>query len=120
MKWIINGFGDYADALEYKRDHDLGDLWRVCREIFAALGADGDDAIDPVGNVVAEFAALDKRSFAFRYATAKDGSEVVLPRWSLDLENLRDVMAGVENFFVGVDGYLEAQTWAISDSRQYS
>ena len=44
---------------------------------------------------------------AFRYSYDKNGVTLKLPDHPIDLENVKNVMRAVQNFFSGVDGQLD-------------
>jgi hypothetical protein len=37
----------------------------------------------------------------------KGGNEIRLPDHMIDLENIRDIMEGIADFFTGLDGWLD-------------
>lgn len=110
MKWILNQYGHYADIEQYEMNHDLWQLWKRCKKVIIDVGGDDSnetiEGINTVEKIVKEFHDLDPRSFAFRYATNTKGATITLPDDSIDLENVRDVMEAVNNFFTGADGLL--------------
>lgn len=111
MKWTLNRYGRFASINNYKLDHKLQGLWQKCRTVISDVGGgDDDEAVQAVEDVILEFDALDPGAFAFRYAQGKKGSEIELPVFAIDLENLRDVMSGIDNFFNGLDGQLDANS----------
>lgn len=119
MKWTIGQYGRYADV-SLKKDkpgHDLWKLWADCKKVIVEVGSgdddDDDDALRVVQQIVKDFHDLDPTALAFRYSTTKKGLVIELPDKPVDLENLRDVMEAVDNFFTGVDGLLSANTSAV-------
>ena len=109
IKWVLDRYGRYVDIRDRGQNHDLATLWRMCKRVITELGGPGDDAaLGAVEKIVLEFHALDPTSFAFRYSKSKKGETVELPDIVVDLVNLQDVMEGVNNFFVGVDGQLDS------------
>jgi hypothetical protein len=75
-----------------------------------------DNAADIVEGIVMEFHKLDPNSFAFRYSKNKKGAQVPLPDFPIDLENIRDVMDGVNHFFEGVDAQCSELSSAVPNS----
>lgn len=63
--------------------------------------------------MIKDFHDLDKEALAFRYAINKNKVVIPLPDRLIDLQNIRDVMEGVDGFFTGVDGQLDAYTSAV-------
>ena len=59
-----------------------------------------------VEQIVKQFHDWDKLGDMFRYATRKNGGVKKFQYSKIDLRNLKDVMAGVDNFFNGCDGWL--------------
>ena len=109
MKWIIGMYGRFAgiDSAHY-RDHDLWKLWTACRKVILEVGSDGEDeALHAVQQVVKDFHELDKSSMAFRYSDDKNGITIELPDRPVDLDNVKDVMQAIHNFFGGVDCQLD-------------
>lgn len=114
MKWILNEYGRYVDV-ECKLNHDLWRLWQACKKVIIEIGEESadDDAIEVVEGIVKEFHDLDPAAFALRYSTNKKGTTIDLPDDPIDLENVKDVMEAVNNFFTGADGLLDHNTPAI-------
>lgn len=113
MKWLIARYGRYAHVDEPPaKDHDLWKMWRLCRQIIEEIGGD-DEALEIVEQLVKDFHDLDRSALSFRYATDKNGTPITLPREQIDLNNVRRVMEGVDRFFGGVDGLLDANVSAV-------
>jgi hypothetical protein len=112
LKWTLNRYGRFSSVADYDRDHRLDKLWVACKAVIQDVGGDGGDceAVAAVERIVLEFDRLDRGSFSFRYAQTKNGQNIHLPEMLIDLENVRDVMAGVDNFFTGLDGQLDANS----------
>jgi hypothetical protein len=116
IKWVLNTYGRFAAIREFELNHNLAQLWQVCRQVIEEVGGPGSqETLDIVERIVLEFHRLDPSSFAFRYSTDKKGKPIPLPP-VIDLQNIRDVMEGVENFFQGVDGQLDYNSSAIDYS----
>jgi hypothetical protein len=109
IKWVLDQYGRYAGVASYERNHKLLDLWKPCRLVIEQVGGgpSDDEALNVVEELVTEFDSIDPGALSFRYSTTKKGQAVDLPTFAIDLDNLRDVMEGVNNFFIGVDGQLE-------------
>jgi hypothetical protein len=105
MKWIIvmysRGAGIEVGDIEH---HDLWQLWKICCQIIPS--AENDEALQVVEQVIKDFHELDKTALKFRYPRDKSGALISLPDALIDLENIRDVMEAVGNFFNGADGQL--------------
>ena len=114
IKWVLDRYGRYAAIEEYELNHDLARLWKSCRQVIEEVGGSGgEEALEVVEGIVCEFHTLDPKSFAFRYSRDKKGSPIELPLWFIDLANVRDVMEGVSNFFMGADGQLDHNSSAM-------
>lgn len=108
MKWILSQYGRYADV-QCELTHDLWELWKACKKVIIEVGGDGgEEANNIVESIVKEFHDLDPgAAFAFRYSTNKNGMTIKLPDDPIDLDNVKDVMEAVDNFFTGADGLLD-------------
>ena len=106
MKWIILHYG-LEDAPVIIEGHNLWKLWTCCRAIVERYEPEDDEAIGAVEQIVKDFHDLDQAGITFRYGWGKDGKEIKLPDHVFDLENVRDVMKGVANYFNGLDGWLD-------------
>lgn len=106
MKWVILMYGDEGLS-GVRNDHNLWKLWKRCREIIEATGQTDSNADDVVEKLVKEFHELDRAGINLRYGWAKSGRAMRLPKQSIDLENLRDVMEGIAGYFLGLDGWLD-------------
>lgn len=117
IKWVLDRYGRYAAIEAYEKDHRLDKLWKACRLVLVEFGGDGpDESTDVVERIVVEFHKLDPNSFAFRYSKNKNGAQVPLPDFLIDLANIRDVMEGVNHFFEGVDAQCSELSSAVPDS----
>ena len=114
MKWVLERYGRHAALAEYEKNHNLWQLWMSCKEVILALSSN-DKTIDIVQRVVKEFHDLDPTAEAFRYPQRKTGAPIPFPSLDVDLQNVKDVMEGVNNFFGGLDGELDANVGAMTD-----
>lgn len=108
MKWLIDRYGSafYRDV-RYDKNHNLLELWRICRGMFDECGVTDVDAMDAVEQIILDFHELDKTGQKFRYSKSLDNKLFDLPSGQIDLENLYWVMRGVNLFFEGSDGMLD-------------
>ncbi len=84
MKWTIEQYGSLANiALDPDdRTHDLWGLWKLCREIFAAVNepeSQDDEGVQAIEQIVKDFQQIDKSGIAFRYSKNKNGAIITLP-----------------------------------------
>ena len=112
MKWTLNQYGRFASIAEYDLNHRLIDLWKACKTVITEVGGEmADKETDKaVEQIIIDFDKIDPGAFSFRYAQSKKGKDIKLPNFEIDLENLRDVMSGVDHFFTGLDGLLDANS----------
>lgn len=91
---LVNG-----DAGKQVTHHRLADLWRELRPLMEQIGGTDTANFDKVERVIAEFVQYDPDSFAFRYATDKQG-KVSLPNIpsTVNLRYLDESMASVSSF----------------------
>jgi hypothetical protein len=103
----IERYGDMANVHLDELDHDLWNLWKLCKIILvAASPGDGDEPTLAVEQIVKDFHDLDKSATALRYSKNKNGATILLPEKPIDLRNVQRVMEAVDNFFRGTDGFL--------------
>jgi hypothetical protein len=107
MKWTVEQYGSLGNVTMADRNHDLLGLWKLCKEIFAAVNAPENDGVEAVEQIVQDFQQIDKSGTAFRYSKNKDGAVITLPGDRIDLGNVQRVMEAVGNFFKGTDGWLD-------------
>ena len=108
IKWIIFMYGGYATVqVDCYEHHDLWKLWCLCKQIIVELGSE-DEAMPVVEQIIKDFHDSDGSGQAFRYPSSKSGTLVKLPEYEIDLQNIQDVMEGVDHFFSGVDGQLDS------------
>lgn len=83
-------------------------LWQTYYSITdVIIGSNRDKNVEvSVSSVISEFDKFDPNSFAMRYPTDVKGKQIALPHDAFDLMGLKDVMAGVENFFNGNLSYV--------------
>ncbi|MER2635697.1 MAG: hypothetical protein ABTQ30_17780 [Rhizobiaceae bacterium] len=102
LKATVEEHGNFAGVTLNSKNHKLPELWQLFVKIGAWFGCDDAD-VAAVGRCIEEFANIDARSTAFRYARNLKGDTPCLLSDGLDLENLCDVMNGIENFFECAD-----------------
>jgi len=92
------------ESAEFPHIHDLGKLWKICRDIIAnnEPSASGDD-FEAVDEIIAQFCAVDPKSETFRYPTDRQGNRSIPEELHvLNVRHLRDVIDRVASFFDGV------------------
>ncbi|HEY8095570.1 MAG TPA: hypothetical protein VIE65_05685 [Methylobacter sp.] len=111
LKWLITQYGPSVGVRpeNISCTHDLLSLWRDLVRINEACGAKADDeALMVVEKIIKQFHDWDKGGITFRYATTTSGAVAKFEHENIDIENLKDVMSGVANFFDGSDGWLDS------------
>ena len=111
LKWLIAMYRRSAGVRpENPRDaHDLWSLWTDFRSVHKAYGVEADDkGLMAVEQVIKQFHDWDKKGEVFRYPANRNGKVGRHQYLDIDLANLGDVMAGLVNFFNGIDEWLDA------------
>lgn len=108
LKQIIRQHGPVIGMDAAVAECDLATLWRYFRELLIAYGANKPDDLAVVGRLVAELAAAEASSVTLRVTTRDKADPIPLPSEGIDLDNLLDVMNGVENFLEWADLELNA------------
>jgi hypothetical protein len=98
LKRLIEEFGK-GKVYSPKDTHELRILWERCMCIFNERGSAESFGMDAVQKLVAEMDEADKKSDGFRFPTGRDGSPFTFGDRGIDLDNVREVMEGLENFF---------------------
>lgn len=106
MKWTIDHYGYLAGVGLDQRDHDLWALWGKYKLIVEGTGPPGDEPLMVIEQIVKDFHDIDAAGLAFRYTKNKNGEIIQLPEEAIDLQNLRQVMEGADNFLDGADALL--------------
>lgn len=113
LKFLIAQYGGRVGIPANWKSHDLGELWKTFQRVLNGNGHSNADHADlAVEEVIAEFAKVDPDSFSYRYPVDTKGTPIPLEHEQLDLATLADVMAALENYFSGCDGYLDASQGA--------
>jgi len=107
MKWIIVIYG-CESSKKVNQEHNLIRLWCRCKKIIHSYGAPQDNSDMYVENIIREMDELDKKGITFRYGWDKNGGHIEVPDSPVDLKNIKDVMEGVNSFFIGLDGLLDS------------
>ena len=110
LKYLLMAYAPLADQEPDYRSHDLKKLWEKCRRVVRVLEGDAQSsdnvAFAAADALFAEFDAVDPGSDAFRFAHTTKGKPIKLALWTVDLPNLRAVIAGLHNFLECVDLHL--------------
>jgi hypothetical protein len=104
-----------------KLGHNLHVLWNKCRKVIEAVnqGADPEPVL-AVEQIVLEFHEIDQTGQELRYAVDTKGNECLTKApEQVCLLNLRDVMEGVYNFFMGCDAQLDHLVECQADAYDY-
>ena len=108
LKYLIATYGHTVGIDAQWNTHDLGVLWSTFVQVLDGYGHEDPEGTDAVvGDIIAEFAKVDPRSFSYRYPVDTKGNLVDLAHEEVDLHRLADVMKGLEGYFSGCDGYLD-------------
>lgn len=109
LKYLISTYGRSAGVDPVWNSHNLSQLWLRFEAVLAGFGMEDEDgATAAVARIVAEFSTVDPRSFSYRYPVDTQGRPIELAHDYMDLSALADVMDGVDGYFTGCDGCLDA------------
>jgi hypothetical protein len=102
LKNILIEFGAMGGEEPNFRSHRLPGLWARCRRVIeqvdSHLRQQDSETLDVVEGQIAEFAAIDPGSDAFRFAHDTGGKLISLNLREIDLDNLRHVMGCLFEF----------------------
>lgn len=106
MKVINSEYGRYSTVdVSDLSGHDLTKSWSICKEIITEV--ESNEHIRPVERILEDFDQIDKSAQTFRYPEDMRGNFIELPEEYFDLQNIRDVMQGVFNYFDAVYSQLD-------------
>ncbi len=101
LKRLIEEFGN-GKIYSPKNTHDLSCLWDRFMCILNERASVESLGLNAVQKLIAEMHEADQKSDGFRFPTGRDGSPFVFGDRGIDLDNVREVMQGLENFFESV------------------
>ncbi len=103
LKKLIDTFGE--EQVPPKNTHNLSILWDRFMTIVRARGSEEEIGLSTAQRLVTEMHEADERSDGFRFPTTTRNSPFTFGDRGIDLDNVREVMQGLVNFFECV--YLE-------------
>ena len=117
LKAMLEEYGSLGNLPRKNRSHHkLEDLWKDFRTLLRNLNSDHPEmGTDAVEHCIAEFAKIDPFSETFRYPTSRKGQPFDISHESIDLLQLRNTVQAIENYFMGIDGFLSNLQDAQSD-----
>ena len=98
LKRLIEEFGD-GNLYSPKNTHELSRLWERFMRIVNERASSESLGLSAVQKLVADMHEADQKSDGFRFPTGRDGSPFVFGDRGIDLDNVREVMQGLVNFF---------------------
>jgi hypothetical protein len=108
LKQLLEDHGRALGQPPEFRSHDISTIWPRCRSIIEHYNPGADPApLEVLASLVQEFSEVDPGSFAFRYASDRQGKRLDLKIGCIDLSELRAVMAGIHNFLECVDSQID-------------
>lgn len=107
LKYLLIVYAPLAGEEPEHRSHDLKKLWAKCKRVIVFLEGSSrpsdERVFEAVDGLIVEYDAIDPGSDTFRFAHNTKGHPIELAITTLDLVNLRSVVAGVHNFLECVD-----------------
>jgi hypothetical protein len=112
FKYHLRKFGDRAGLSSKKllKTHDLRDLLRkfLMLDKDKITNAFTQSDMCYFMRLILEFHKIDPKSFVFRFPDGEEGRSEFMSTKRIDLENLKDVMAGIATLFISADGELDS------------
>ncbi len=114
---IIRGNNLLDKPIPLEFDHSLNKLWNYCQLILPQIGIPTDiPEAKPFENCLKQLDQVDSQANAFRYPVTKKGKPMLTTLDSVDLDNLRIVIARM-SFFIEITYDILAEklgdTWGI-------
>jgi hypothetical protein len=112
---IKGQISDYCTKLQKETSvsHNTHDLKKLLKAYIDMCGDNTPWSYEDIRTVIScikQFNKIDPKSFTFRYPADKNGKLYPISPNSIDIDGLRDTMAGIGTFLVETDYYLEAMT----------
>ena len=99
-----------GDSSGFPATHKIADLWRICRPLLKEVELNiGEQILDAIQVLIAEFVKVDEDLYAFRYPTDKRNNPSLPDLSFVNLPNLAEVIRKMSNF-------LEDVSWQVSIS----
>lgn len=98
LKMLIEEFGA-GKVYSPKNTHDLNLLWERFMCIANERGRGDSVSLSSVQKLVTEMHDADQQSDGFRFPTDAKNTPFIFGDRGIDLDNVREVMQGLENFF---------------------
>ena len=96
------------DTSGFPVTHKIAELWTMCRPLLNRIELNvGEQVLDAIEELIAEFAGVDEDSYAFRYPTDTKNNPSLPDLSYVNLSNLAEVFKKMANF-------LEAVSWQVS------
>ena len=96
------------DTSGFPVTHKIAELWTMCRPLLNRIELNvGEQVLDAIEELIAEFADVDEDSYAFRYPTDTKNNPSLPDLSYVNLPNLAEVIKKMANF-------LEAVSWQVS------
>lgn len=86
--------------------HSLSSLWGELNKSVPKYDAN-DDVCRAVDSIIEELHQIDTNSMSFRYAEDKQGKPTISNEKDIDLQNLKQVVKKMYNFFYGISSLSE-------------
>jgi hypothetical protein len=110
LKYLLMIYAAFADEEPEHRSHDIKKLWAKFRRVIVFLEGSARPSdkkvFEAVDRLIAEYYVIDPDSDAFRFAHDTKGRPINLAISTIDLVNLRSVVAGIHNFLECADLHL--------------
>jgi hypothetical protein len=98
LKKLIDEFSQ-GTVYSPKHTHELDLLWERFMRILNEGGRTHFEGLGAAQKLVSEMHDTDQKSDGFRFPTDRKGAPFAFGDHGIDLDNLRDVMQGLANFF---------------------
>jgi hypothetical protein len=99
LELLLKGLIDEFGARRSENTHSLRSLWEQFAAIVKQRGPEEPLGFNAAGVLIAEMDSADQRSDGFRFPADTKRLPFAFGDQGIDLDNLREVMAGLENFF---------------------
>ena len=124
LKYLLGAHGSLAGEAPDFTSHRFKDLWPRCRRLIKLFAQGCEPSalkdLEAVGARIVEFDSVDPNSYSFRFAQNTRGQPIRLQLNTIDLPNLRTIVASLHNFLECADLGMTCRRERANDALEYS
>jgi hypothetical protein len=105
---IRHGYRLQGIKKDFPKTHDISKLWIICSGLLEQISpGDSKEELKQIGRLISEFCSVDPTSEAFRYPEDKAGNHSLSTMVTINLRNLKEVIAKIAVILDGADAVID-------------